>query len=416
VIKPRGLLGLGKGEKTILFSSISSIDFKETGLTSGYIRFCESGHNKSSINVWNAANDTSTFMYALQSQNKDIHRIKDYVEMRLNDRLLNSKNGFVDLKPQEVQMFSESSFPPLDNKGVKAEQSTVGSVFQQIDFNSHVSTHRQQSTNIFSNSIVQRVLIFIGWSLSAFSFILALGGLTIPGAGKIISLAMIGWCLIFLPPLWKKTIKYGLSINFISRVIAFVTIPVLFTIIAIENGYKSSEVSTVKTLPEIKKVPPQVEQSPKISSLPGKQAPVAKPSVVEKAFPTKYSFQKPSSFDIGTPERVFAEYMLAWHEKDWARMANHTQSTWHAGEENPANTLQVYHDTKLLKGFEILKIVRTGEVLTDITYIAWYSFADNKISSRQITARIIKEDGVYNPSVNGEWGVNPTSTLREIEL
>jgi hypothetical protein len=92
-------------------------------------------------------------------------------------------------------------------------------------------------------------MVFVGWVLSAFSFVIALAGLATPGAGKLISLALIGWCLIFLPPLWRRTIKYGLPVNIVVRVGAFFTLPVMFMTIATANGYRP-EVSTVKTQPE----------------------------------------------------------------------------------------------------------------------------------------------------------------------
>jgi hypothetical protein len=94
-----------------------------------------------------------------------------------------------------------------------------------------------------------RFMIFIGWVLSACSFVIALASLTTPGASKLMSLAMIGWCLIFLPPFWKNTIKYGLPTNIIFRVVAFITLPIFFMTIATAIGYKP-EVSTVKTQPE----------------------------------------------------------------------------------------------------------------------------------------------------------------------
>jgi hypothetical protein len=97
--------------------------------------------------------------------------------------------------------------------------------------------------------MVIRFMIFIGWVLSAFSFVIALAGLATPGAGKLISLALIGWCLIFLPPLWHRTIKHGLPVNIVVRAVAFFTLPAIFVAMATANGYKP-EVSTVKTQPE----------------------------------------------------------------------------------------------------------------------------------------------------------------------
>jgi CBS domain-containing protein len=86
-------------------------------------------------------------------------------------------------------------------------------------------------------------MVFVGWVLSAFSFVIALAGLATPGAGKLISLALIGWCLIFLPPLWRRTIKYGLPVNIVVRVVAFFTLPVIFVAMATANEYHSPPVA-----------------------------------------------------------------------------------------------------------------------------------------------------------------------------
>lgn len=76
---------------------------------------------------------------------------------------------------------------------------------------------------------------------------------------------MIGWCSIFLPPFWKKTIQYGLPTNIISRVVAFITLPVFFMAIATANGYKP-EVSTVRNQPEASSI--SVSPTPVRTELP----------------------------------------------------------------------------------------------------------------------------------------------------
>jgi hypothetical protein len=239
VIKPNGLLGLGKTEQTVLFSSISNIDFKEVDLLSGYIRFCETGHNFTSINVWNAANHSNTFMYAWKPHNKVVCRIKDYVEMRVNDK----------------GMYPS---PPPENVAAELNRLKVDGF---------------QSLNVLSNPMIRRIIVFIGWGLSAFSFMIALAGLTNPGAEKFISLAFFGWGLIFLPPFWDKTIKYGLPVNIITRIVSFILLPFVSMSIAISNGYQPttvsvSEVSTkAKQSPKVFKAPLQVKQSPKVSDI-----------------------------------------------------------------------------------------------------------------------------------------------------
>jgi hypothetical protein len=138
-----------------------------------------------------------------------------------------------------------------------------------------------------------RLIIFIGWVLSACSFVIALASLTTPGASKLMSLAMIGWCLIFLPPFWKNTIKYGLPTNIISRVVAFITLPIFFMKMATANGYKP-EVSTVKTQPEASSIsvsPTPVKTEPpnplseRVTPKPAKSSIAVSPSAIRAESP-----------------------------------------------------------------------------------------------------------------------------------
>ena len=67
-IKPRGALGLMakglKGTKTIPFRSITGMQHKKAGLTSGYLQFTIPGGNESKGGVFSAASDENTFMFA----------------------------------------------------------------------------------------------------------------------------------------------------------------------------------------------------------------------------------------------------------------------------------------------------------------------------------------------------------------
>ena len=128
--------------------------------------------------------------------------------------------------------------------------------------------------------MVMRFMIFIGWVLSAFSFVIALAGLATPGAGKLISLALIGWCLIFLPPLWLRTIKHGLPVNIVVRVVAFFTLPLIFAAIATANGHHSPPVADRSTVLPQKKLDKEPATA---SKQPVKE--VITPKAIEKVTP-----------------------------------------------------------------------------------------------------------------------------------
>lgn len=132
--------------------------------------------------------------------------------------------------------------------------------------------------------------------------------------------------------------------------------------------------------------------------------------------PPTYTFQSPNEFSNGTPERVLAEYILAWKNQNWNEMVNFSQKTWKDKESDPTGLLEAWYDFKTLKGFEIKNVKKISDVTSDITFIVNYEAFTNQISKKQITARIIKETAPYTPSVDGKWGVNPVSMLREDDI
>lgn len=129
-----------------------------------------------------------------------------------------------------------------------------------------------------------------------------------------------------------------------------------------------------------------------------------------------YIFQQPSEFIAGSAEQALAEYVLSWKNQDWARMVNYTQKTWVNKQGDSAGILQAQYDFKILKGFHDVKVVSGNNVSKDITFIVEYEKSTNVISKKQITARVIKEDGSYSPSEDGQWGVNPISMMNETSM
>ena len=89
-ITPKGILGFMnkglKGTKTIPFSSISAIQFKEAGAVfSGYLQFTIPGGNESKGGVFSAASDENTFMFAEKKNNALAIQIKEYIETKVQE-------------------------------------------------------------------------------------------------------------------------------------------------------------------------------------------------------------------------------------------------------------------------------------------------------------------------------------------
>ena len=70
-----------KGEKRIPYSSISSVQFKEAGFTTGYIQFGIAGGIESGRGVWDATKDENTVLF-IKEASAEFHRLRDIVEDR----------------------------------------------------------------------------------------------------------------------------------------------------------------------------------------------------------------------------------------------------------------------------------------------------------------------------------------------
>lgn len=84
-ITPKGILGFLnkglKGTKTIPFTSIQAMQFREAGaIVSGYIQFTILGGNESRGGVLSAAGDENTFMFAQTKNNAAARQIRAYIE------------------------------------------------------------------------------------------------------------------------------------------------------------------------------------------------------------------------------------------------------------------------------------------------------------------------------------------------
>lgn len=82
------LSGGVKGSKTIPFESITAIQFKEPGLTTGYLQFSVSGSREARPGVSNAVYDENTFPF--KKDTEKVLKIKTYIESQKT----NNKKGF----------------------------------------------------------------------------------------------------------------------------------------------------------------------------------------------------------------------------------------------------------------------------------------------------------------------------------
>lgn len=73
--------GFTKGEKTIYFEDITSIQLKEGGLANGYIQFTIPGGNERLKGLLNAKNDENSVIFK-KSENEKALKIKNFIERK----------------------------------------------------------------------------------------------------------------------------------------------------------------------------------------------------------------------------------------------------------------------------------------------------------------------------------------------
>jgi hypothetical protein len=124
-----------------------------------------------------------------------------------------------------------------------------------------------------------------------------------------------------------------------------------------------------------------------------------------------------STYADGTPERALVEYLLAWQNQDWERMAMFTQKTWQSVQDDPAEELMWWHDFKGLLGAELgeKEVISEGFTVR-ITVEVYYAVSRTWIEHVIIRPMIIRESAPFEPSRSGDWGINPISTLDEVKV
>lgn len=73
-----------KGNKSLPYKNITGVQFKDPGMTAGYIQFTVPGGFESKGGVFNAMNDENTVAINGKKQLEDFRKIRDIVEERIH--------------------------------------------------------------------------------------------------------------------------------------------------------------------------------------------------------------------------------------------------------------------------------------------------------------------------------------------
>lgn len=106
-------------------------------------------------------------------------------------------------------------------------------------------------------------------------------------------------------------------------------------------------------------------------------------------------------------ENIITEFCKAWRSLNYAKMYDLCQKTWKSN-----------HTKADLKKLIVGRI--KGHVIQSSTIQSNNCIGDTELKVKinkkvkQIKVRCIKELGARKPSVDGEWGINPISLIRNL--
>ena len=118
--------------------------------------------------------------------------------------------------------------------------------------------------------------------------------------------------------------------------------------------------------------------------------------------------QKEKGFMDKEIKKVTEKFLNNWKKKKWIKMVRYTQLTWRTLHKNNARWLESWFGLKNLNKWEIIKIEFVGDACRDI-----FVNIDYGKGIKKIRARVICETGSYKPDIEGNWGINPVSCLKE---
>ena len=111
------------------------------------------------------------------------------------------------------------------------------------------------------------------------------------------------------------------------------------------------------------------------------------------------------------PENTVSKFMETWRKKDFSKMRSHLQKTYLDGPEI-MDLAESLGDIDI-KSWKIMKSARIGQTCKDVTVNVVFG-QNGTTNKRRLKIRVICETAPYQPSLLGDWGVNPISVMRRL--
>lgn len=153
-----------------------------------------------------------------------------------------------------------------------------------------------------------------------------------------------------------------------------------------------------------------------VSSTPLQAAPPQAAPHQSRPQTSSASLPSPQAYKVGTPERTLAEFLAAWHDKDFTRMAQFTHLTWKHVSANPVKGLK-----KEFAPIPILSaqmggaahgqdLPKASATLKNISVMIRYG-SDTGPHTKTVAVPVYRESRQFVESTQGTWGVDPFFTL-----
>ena len=136
----------------------------------------------------------------------------------------------------------------------------------------------------------------------------------------------------------------------------------------------------------------------------------SKPSAAVSGLPS------PQIYKAGTPERALAEFLTAWQQRDFTRLAQFTDITWKHTDPAPVQALHKQFSPASLLGARIVgpgqdewSPTPTENIVNLKMFLRYRS--STGLHTQTLSATVMRELRPYIQDRRGTWGVNPEFTI-----
>lgn len=117
-----------------------------------------------------------------------------------------------------------------------------------------------------------------------------------------------------------------------------------------------------------------------------------------------------------SPLNILKKYLNAWKKKNYAEMYDLSQKTWkQQHKDRKGDDIFAFVGFKQLTSYKIGEPAEIGQCMIEYPVEIYYTVEKEK-RHKLLNIRIIQELSPFTPSINGTWGINPTSGFKENDV